>query len=206
MNDDCVTSGSRYHKHQLKHDEFQKNLSSHTPSINTTHPTSTTVGSLESCFITIMIRRSCLLSSLISLLAVASSFVPTIHWGRARQATCLDLFDKVFEEEGPLGKGITVGKVQVSLLSPDRSGTSIYGLLERKARSDDDSPYGLARMTYDVCMALLRKSEDWIGADSTSQWFKENDSGKAESKFNEWCNREATKFEKVRRFFKPYSL
>lgn len=105
-------------------------------------------------------------------------------------------FDKAFEEEGPLGKGITVGKVQIALMSSDRSPTSIYGMLERKAKSDDDSSYGLARLTYDVCMAVLRKSDDWIAASSESTWFKEDLAGRAESKFNDWANKEYAKFEK----------
>jgi hypothetical protein len=42
--------------------------------------------------------------------------------------TKINLFDKMFEEEGMLGKGITVGKVQVALRSSDRSDTSIFGL------------------------------------------------------------------------------
>jgi uncharacterized membrane protein len=108
------------------------------------------------------------------------------------------MFDKVFEDEGPLGKGITVGKIQVALTAGDRSPSSILGLLERKARADDDSSYGLARSAYDVCMALLRKEDDWVGACSQSQWFKGGDSGKAESTFNTWADKEGAKFEKVR--------
>ena len=140
-----------------------------------------------------LLLRSFLLAS--SLGWVAAFTRPC--WEQARPATKLAFFDKVFEEEGPLGKGITVGKVQVALTSADRSPSSIYGLLERKGRTDDDSPYGLARLTYDVCMSLLRNSDEWVAACSESQWFKENDAGKAESQFNDWANREAAKFEKV---------
>ena len=42
----------------------------------------------------------------------------------------LSLFDKMFEEEGPLGKGITVGKVQVAMMASDRSKDSIFGELK----------------------------------------------------------------------------
>ena len=44
--------------------------------------------------------------------------------------TQLNLFDKLFEEEGILGKGVTVGKVQIALNSPDRGPNSIFGILE----------------------------------------------------------------------------
>lgn len=109
----------------------------------------------------------------------------------------VNLFDKVFEDEGPLGKGITVGKVQIALLADDHSSNSIFGMLERKAKADGDTPYALARMCYDVCMSLLRKEDDWISASSTSQWFKGGEAGKAESTFNTWADKEAAKFEKV---------
>ena len=109
----------------------------------------------------------------------------------------LYFFDKVFEEEGMLGKGITVGKVQVGLISTDRSSDSIYSLLERKASSPGDSPEELARLANDVCLTLMRKSDDWISACSTSKWFSGNDAGKAESYYNDLANGEAVKFEKV---------
>ena len=139
-----------------------------------------------------------LLASAFSTFVVAFS---SSHYvtARTRSQSRRNLFDKVFEEEGPLGKGITVGKVQVALLADDRSPTSIFGLLERKAKAESDTPYALARMCYDVCMALLRKEDDWVSASSTSEWFKGGDAGKAESTFNTWADKEAAKFEKVRR-------
>ena len=111
-----------------------------------------------------------------------------------KDITALNFFDKIFEESGPLGKGITVGKVQLSLLSSDRSSSSIFGMLEKSSRSSSS----LAKLTNEVCLALLRKSDDWCGACSESKWFSQNDGGKAESLFNDWSNREAIKFEKVR--------
>ena len=107
-------------------------------------------------------------------------------------------FDKIFEEEGVLGKGITVGKVQVALISPTRSSDSVFGLLERKAANSGDSPEQLSRLANDVCLTLLRKSDDWISACSSSKWFSEKDAGKAESYFNDLANSEALKYEKVR--------
>lgn len=111
----------------------------------------------------------------------------------------LNVFDKMFEESGPLGKGITVGKVQVALRSPDRGASSIFAILEEEARLTDNSsdPEDLASMANTVCLALLRRSDDWVAACSASEWFKQDDAGKAESLFNDWANREATKFEKV---------
>ena len=105
-------------------------------------------------------------------------------------------FGKVFEDSGPLGKGITVGKVQVALQCQDRSG--IFQELEKSARSSSNSSNSkaLAQLANTVCLALLRKSDDWTGACSTSQWYSQNDAGKAESRFNDMCNREAAKFEK----------
>lgn len=111
-------------------------------------------------------------------------------------ATKTFLFDKLFEEEGMLGKGITVGKIQVCLRSSDRSDSSIFGLLEDHADLDSDANEDLARMANDVCLDLMRKSDDWVSACSTSKWFSGNDAGKAESYYNELANEVATKFEK----------
>jgi uncharacterized membrane protein len=110
----------------------------------------------------------------------------------------MNLFNKMFEEEGMLGKGITVGKVQVALISPDRSDSSIFSLLEDCATDTGNEPEELSRMANDVCLGLMRKSDDWIAACSTSQWFKGDDAGKAQSYYNELANNEAMKFEKVR--------
>lgn len=107
------------------------------------------------------------------------------------------LFDKLFEEEGMLGKGITVGKVQICLRANDRSTSSIFGLLEDHADLDSDANEDLARMANDVCLDLLRKSDDWVSACSTSKWFSGKDAGQAESYYNEIANEIATKFEKV---------
>lgn len=110
----------------------------------------------------------------------------------------LHFFDKVFEEAGPLGKGVTVGKVQVALRSPERGSSSIFSILEEEARLTDGSPdpEDLASMASSVCLALLRRTDEWVAACSTSEWFKQDDGGKAESLFNDWANKEAAKFEK----------
>jgi hypothetical protein len=109
----------------------------------------------------------------------------------------LYLFDKIFEDEGVLGKGITVGKISVALRSADRSDTSIFGLLESHATDDSDANEDLARMANNVCLDLMRKSDDWVAACSTSKWFSSKDAGKAESYYNDLANNEAVKFEKV---------
>lgn len=108
----------------------------------------------------------------------------------------LNLFGDIFEEAGPLGKGITVGKVQVALNSYDRSPSSITGMLESKTSNVGDSPEELSAMTNEICLALLRKNDEWIAASSESKRFKTDDAGKAESLFNTWSNDEASKFEK----------
>lgn len=135
------------------------------------------------------------LSILISALTLAASFVPTTKtfFGKS-QSSHLQLFNKIFEESGPLGKGITVGKVQIALLCTDRS---LFKLLEQKARAPGNSSAQLAKLANEVCLALLRKSEDWTGACSESKWYSEKDSGKAEGQYNAWTNKEAAKFEKV---------
>ena len=107
--------------------------------------------------------------------------------------TQLNLFDKLFEEEGILGKGVTVGKVQIALNSADRGPNSIFGILEREANDDKSLP----ELTHAIALALLRKSDEWVGAAGTSNWFSQNDAGKAESRFNDLANAEAAKFEKV---------
>ena len=115
-----------------------------------------------------------------------------------RTNTQLHIFDKMFEEEGPLGKGITVGKVSVALMASDRGSDSIFALLDRASMSSDDSSEGLAELCHEICVALLRKQDDWTAASSDSRWFSANDAGKAESQYNEWSIKESAKFEKVR--------
>ena len=131
---------------------------------------------------------------LISTTAATSTYTKTSPSSSSR----LQLFDKMFEQEGALGKGITVGKVQVALDAPNRGPDSIFAVLEnesdRNAGSDD--PSELAQLANAVCLALLRRSDEWVGACSDSQWFKWDDAGKAESLYNDWSNREAAKFEK----------
>jgi uncharacterized membrane protein len=105
----------------------------------------------------------------------------------------LNLFGKMFEEEGPLGKGITVGRFQVGLSCTERS---LIQTLERESKNSGSEPKELSRLANAVCLALLRKNDDWISACSESQWFGQNDAGKAESLFNDWSNQEASKFEK----------
>ena len=96
-----------------------------------------------------------------------------------------------------LGKGITVGKVQVCLRANDRSSSSIFGLLEDHADLDSDANEDLSRMANDVCLDLVRKSDDWVSACSSGKWFSGKDAGKAEGYYNEIANEIATKFEKV---------
>lgn len=119
---------------------------------------------------------------------------PPLNYRQSR----LNVFDKLFEEAGPLGKGVTVGKVQVALRSPERGSSSIFSILEEEARLTDGSPdpEDLACMASSVCLALLRRTDDWVAACSTSEWFKQDDAGKAESLFNDIANTEAAKFEK----------
>jgi uncharacterized membrane protein len=121
-------------------------------------------------------------------------------YSTSTQLHLFEQFGKVFEESGPLGKGITVGKVQVALQCKDRSG--IFRELEQAAATASSSGSSttntvkLAQLANSVCLALLRKSDDWTAACSMSKWFSQNDAGKAESLFNDMSNREAAKFEK----------
>lgn len=105
-----------------------------------------------------------------------------------------------------------MGKLQIalSLTAEERtSPNSILRLLEDSARDDtltesyDEESYDyggdsqLSQMCHKACLALMRKSDDWIGACSDYKWFKGEDAGKAESLYNVWADREAAKFEKV---------
>jgi uncharacterized membrane protein len=119
---------------------------------------------------------------------------PNQNQNQHQKQSRLYFFDKVFEESGPLGKGITVGKIQVALMQ-DRSQNSIFSTLQQQTSTGTNSR-ALARMSNNVCLALLRKSDDWTAACSASQWFSLKDAGKAESLCNDWSNREAAKFEK----------
>lgn len=138
------------------------------------------------------------LSLLLSCVSTATGFVvdpvSKSMTPPAFTTTSLNLFDdKMWEKEGTLGKGITVGKVQISLNSPDRSKGSIFGMLEEEANSDDGT---LAEFANSVCLALLRKKDCWTAAYSSSKWFKADDWGKAESYYNDLSNQEAMKYEK----------
>lgn len=133
-----------------------------------------------------------------------------------RATTEIHLFDgfenpleKAFEEEGPLGKGITVGKVQIAINVSGEERVAkdgIFAKLAQHARSDTggydedyEDGYGdskLSKMCHDVCLTLLRQSDSWTAACSEYEWFKGNDAGKAESLYNQWADREASKFEK----------
>jgi len=142
---------------------------------------------------------------------------PAVASSRTTTTTGLHLFeglglDKAFEDAGPLGKGITVGKIQVALAvngAERTSSDSIFAILEKHARNNEDvggsydddydEGYGdsqLSKMCHEISLALLRKSDNWVGACSESEWFKEQDMGKAESVYNLWADREACKFEK----------
>ena len=145
------------------------------------------------------------LSNTLPVTASSKTSAPQMIFGEA--------FEKAFEEEGPLGKGITVGKLQIalSLSSAERSSSDcILRLLETAARDDDlpskyddDVSYDdggdshLSKMCHSTCLALMRKSDDWIAACSEWKWFKAEEGGKAESLYNQWSDREAAKFEKV---------
>lgn len=137
----------------------------------------------------------------LALLRLSSCFLPSTTFHVARKSevssSSLNLFEKLFEEEGVLGKGITVGKVQVALSAIDRtSSSSIFRTLEDASRGGGNSPQELSELANKVCLELLRKKSEWVGACSESQWFSANDAGKAESAYNDYANREAAKFEK----------
>eukprot|EP01082_Thalassiosira_pseudonana_P014651 g13416.t1 g13416 contig8:639146-640230(-) len=156
--------------------------------------------------------KACRLSSAPFSQHVSSTSRCTVTSTTSNRSTQLHIFEalgKAFEEDGPLGKGITVGKFQVALsvtgaerTSPD----SIFAILAENARNNQDKfdddyedGYGdssLSKMCHQVCLSLLRKSDDWIAACSDSQWFKGEEAGKAESLYNQWADREAAKFEK----------
>jgi len=120
----------------------------------------------------------------------------TINKETSSSSSALNFFGKVFEEDGPLGKGITVAKVQIALQSRDRGSSSIFGEIERKANNAGSTSYDLAVLANEVCLTLLRRSDDWVGACSSSEWFGEKDAGKAERTFNDLANKEAVKYEK----------
>ena len=109
--------------------------------------------------IKIMIESSVRFVVVILLISASTSvWCFTSHPRTTTPTPALNLFDKIFEEEGPLGKGITVGKVQVALSSPDRGKGSIFSMLEDNARwsEDDNDASTLADIAHDVCLTLLR--------------------------------------------------
>jgi len=110
----------------------------------------------------------------------------------------LESLSDPFESAGPLGKGMTVCQIQVSLNTPNRKGFSILGQINDKVeRTNTDSAAGLASLVSEVCLALLRKSDDWVAACSESTSFQGSSApGKAESLFNKMVTKELSKFEK----------
>jgi uncharacterized membrane protein len=123
----------------------------------------------------------------------------TLMAGATATTSKLFMFDKLFEEEGALGKGITVGKVQVALRcsnSDRKSSTSILRLLESHASSGSNENEDLSRMANDVCVDLIRKADDWVAASSSYKWYSSKDATKAEQYYNDLSNTEASKFEK----------
>ena len=83
----------------------------------------------------------------LSLAASSTAFVQNHHAiSRMKSSTQLHLFeglglDKAFEDAGPLGKGITVGKIQVALTvggNERQNKDSIFATLEKQARNNDD--------------------------------------------------------------------
>jgi len=137
------------------------------------------------------------LSFLITLVCSGvDAFAPTLKNARTSTSTSsasLHMFGKMFEEEGPLGKGITVGKFQVGFSCLDRS---LIEILEKESNSYGSEPEELSKLCNSVCLTMLRRQEDWISAGSESQWFSQKDSGKAERLYNDYTTQEAAKFEK----------
>jgi hypothetical protein len=119
------------------------------------------------------------------------------HGDKSRWLSSLQVFGKLFEEQGPLGKGITVGNVQVAVSTASRGSDSLFTTLDKVSNLPTDTPAQLACLANEVCLSLLRKSTEWVAACSASSWFGANDAGKAESQFNYLVNKEASKFEKV---------
>jgi hypothetical protein len=120
------------------------------------------------------------------------------HWRppfSRRSLTRVRMFNKLFEEKGPLGKGITVGKVQVAVATDPSN--SITRTLERVSKFPTGTPSQLARIANEVCVTLLRNSASWVSSCSSSAWYSASDAPKAESQFNLLSNKEAAKFEKV---------
>lgn len=123
---------------------------------------------------------------------------------RRRPMIGMGLLDTVFggagaeDDYSPLGRGVSVVKVQVALACRDRSATSIVSQISSIAeRTDTESARGLASLVSDTCLALLRCRDDWIAAASTTETFRGKDGpDKAETAFNRAVTAELAKFEK----------
>jgi len=105
----------------------------------------------------------------------------------------LSLFGDMFEEAGPLGKGITVGQVSVCV----RNGHLMISKLNTIAnRNSGTTPTALSKLASETSLALLRSSDDWISACGKKAKFSSRDTGKAESDFNMMVTKLASKYEK----------
>ena len=94
----------------------------------------------------------------------------------------------VFEEATALGKGVSYFSIQVALEAPDRGLSSILGTLETKAETaNTQSARGLALLVQEVCLALIRKSDDWVSSCSDAKHFA---GAQAEGRAETYYNRE----------------
>ncbi|GMI09229.1 hypothetical protein TrLO_g2028 [Triparma laevis f. longispina] len=131
---------------------------------------------------------------LLSLACLTSGFLapaPSNAINRRLQ-TRQNLFGDMFEQAGPLGKGITVAQVSVCVSSP-----SVLSTLNRIASANGGmTPTALSRLASETCLSLLRLEDSWVSASSRSSHFATSQAGKAESSYNNLSTKLASKYEK----------
>lgn len=98
---------------------------------------------------------------------------------------------------GALGNGVSVVKLQLALSVRDRSDSGFLGQLKAIAeRAETGSRGGLSAAVGETCMALLRRQNDWVAANSKFEYFKPRSSERAEAVFNSYAIDERSKVER----------
>ncbi|GMI07732.1 hypothetical protein TrVE_jg5004 [Triparma verrucosa] len=131
---------------------------------------------------------------LLNLSSFVTAFLAPVkpHALHRLQTTRQNLFGDMFEQAGPLGKGITVAQVSVCVSSP-----SILPTLNLIASSNSGmTPSALSRLASETCLSLLRLEDSWVSASSRYTHFSTSQAGKAESEYNLWSTKLASKYEK----------
>ena len=104
-------------------------------------------------------------------------------------------FQDLTAPASPLGQGITVAKVLVTV----SGGPSVLKTVSRLSSSPTQSPSQLSSFLSRVCGELLKREDNWEGGCIEAKYFGGGEGGgrEAERAFNKWSSQMGTKFDLV---------